>query len=209
MNLTNDVLEKDSAPAWVDAVFVLSNVLIHVYYAFKFTFYSLDHIHRQLVAIDRSEQLMETVHKHTEVNNEADKMHKELNIDEKNDQSNASSTEKVEENGSTKIGIKLNYGTLARPLTGLPNTRCCCLFPWSPVLFTWSRTKYVRLFLRVFTLLCCSLGLVFFVEFLISALLEVRNCLYQQRKKILVKQEHCIVYGRMQFQLQAPNLQKR
>ena len=72
-----------------------------------------------------------------------------------------------------KIEIKVDYVTLARPLTGLPNTKCCCLFPWSHVFFSWSRTYAVRFFLRVYVLLACSLALVLWIEIFANTILEV------------------------------------
>lgn len=74
-------------------------------------------------------------------------------------------------NKNTDISVK--YATLARPLTGLPNTKFCCLIKWSPRLFTWTRTNYIRLFLRVWMLASSCLAVVLWIEFFLNALLEV------------------------------------
>ena len=73
----------------------------------------------------------------------------------------------------SKIDITVEYETLARPLTGLPNTRCLCILTWSPTLFSWSRTASIRLFLKIWILISSSLAFVLWMEFFGNALLEV------------------------------------
>ena len=72
--------------------------------------------------------------------------------------------------------ITVEYITLGRPLKGILNRNCCFLFPWSNVLFTWSRTSAIRLFLRLFILLMCCLAFVLWVELFVSSMLEVMFC---------------------------------
>ena len=79
--------------------------------------------------------------------------------------------QKVKQGGT----ITVEFVTLARPLTGLPNKRCCCILPWTHVLFTWSRTKSIRMFLRLFILLSCCLAFVLWIELFASSLLEVSH----------------------------------
>ena len=73
----------------------------------------------------------------------------------------------------SKIDITVEYATLARPLTGLPNTRCLCILSWSPTLFSWSRTRSIRIFLKIWILISSSLAFVLWMEFFGNALLEV------------------------------------
>ena len=311
---TYDV-EDDAPPGWMDAIFLLWVLAIHCYYAYKFTDYSLDHIHRQLVAIDKAEEHMETQHAVSQTIHGADSMRRESsnpnmgndssyrhskatmhvghsslmattksvsigspkssdfrqnstdNADFKRNSSDiieqrpsnvemissiadkvqtpttddvamdglglsslnefGASTEQVQSSSATnlstdninteaglrslpstspshlrsdtagdtdleredsesaiqrirskvdeeqKIEIKVDYLTLARPLTGLPNTKCCCIFPWSHIFFSWSRTHAIRFFLRFAILLSCSLAFVLWIEFFGNAFLEV------------------------------------
>ena len=72
--------------------------------------------------------------------------------------------------------IENDFITLARPLQGVPNKRCCLtcfLCPWSHTLLSWSRTQAVRFFLRLWTLLSCSLAFVLWIEFFGNWFLEV------------------------------------
>ena len=73
----------------------------------------------------------------------------------------------------SRIDITVEYATLARPLTGLPNTRCLCILTWSPTLFSWSRTRSIRIFLKIWILISSSLAFVLLMEFFGNALLEV------------------------------------
>ena len=72
--------------------------------------------------------------------------------------------------------INVGYATLARPLRGRFNRNCCFIFPWSHVLFTWSRTSTIRLGLRLFVLLSCCLAFVLWIELFMSSMLEVCMC---------------------------------
>ena len=69
--------------------------------------------------------------------------------------------------------IRDDYLTLARPLSGSPNTKCCCIFPWSNACLSWSRTNVVRFFLKLWILVSCSLAFVLWIEFFGNWLLEV------------------------------------
>ena len=238
----------DDNPAWwADFIFSIWIILIHVYYSFQFTNYSLKHIHREITEIQNHnketitqaetqkemirlttpkastkkqnsnttdpENTLADISKHV-TNHQTNNFRYEKNKDRDFDNNkNASEDESLSENemanktdtvtiktrtsvhvvplevASTtntnntsprkfkkedgEYELNVDYVTLARPLKGRPNQYFCCCAKWSPLIFTWSRTKSLRIFLQLYTVFACSLALIMWLEFFFSAMLEV------------------------------------
>ena len=77
------------------------------------------------------------------------------------------------ESAIQKIDIRVDYLTLARLLTELPNTKSCCISPWSHIFFSWSRAHTIRFFLRFAIILSCSVAFVLWIQLFGNAFLEV------------------------------------
>ena len=145
--------EKDSdPPIWVDTLFIVGMVLIHVIYMAKVMDYALDHLN---------------VRKHAEPAESADVSQAPPAPEPLSEVTSLGS--KIAWKGLQQYSTKSDHRTQSREMKS-PSFLCC--LRCSPTLFTWERTNYFRHMLRGYMSVSTLIALVFFTEFVGNFLLE-------------------------------------
>lgn len=148
--------DEETPADWVDTLFIILIAIHHIEYAFKFTDYSLSHIHLKTHKIQTDEGENELAnYKMNDLNrNRSDSMAKHL----------ASEVMDVLEIFTTQSDKK----TQRRPM----HNRICCCVRFAPRFFTWNRTYIIRTFLKFYLCVSCLLATVLYAEFFMNLFVE-------------------------------------
>ena len=129
---------------WVDVAFVVFILCHHSYYAYKFTDYSLSHVH----------SAAETQAREDRVKTEKRKIKEEILGARKKTQSSRT----LKKQASKAMLAASSFSTASSSMTQRRhhNTLCCC-FHCAPRFLTWKRTGTLRLCLRLcYVSICLS-----------------------------------------------------
>merc|ERR1719295_3078 len=152
----------DETPSdFVDVVFMLVMVILHLDYAFKFTDYSLSHIHIKKNTLDPSEAATNS------------------DEDEKEDEDGqlilkTSEEAKPRPQRREEPTVLETYSTQSQSNSNRRkrSAKICCFLACAPRLLTWRRTYLIRTFLRVYFALSCLLAMVLYIEFFMNLFVE-------------------------------------
>eukprot|EP00485_Elphidium_margaritaceum_P010023 CAMPEP_0202690286 /NCGR_PEP_ID=MMETSP1385-20130828/5306_1 /ASSEMBLY_ACC=CAM_ASM_000861 /TAXON_ID=933848 /ORGANISM="Elphidium margaritaceum" /LENGTH=1358 /DNA_ID=CAMNT_0049345523 /DNA_START=37 /DNA_END=4113 /DNA_ORIENTATION=+ len=149
--------DNETPQNWVDILFLCLISIHHLEYAFKFTDYSLGHVHlkqQKLSSGDAAEQEQEYV-----------------DLEEQHSQRIKRSSERTTLQTIDVFEMFTTESDQASKRRPIHNRLCCCI-RFSPRFFTWERTHVIRTILKLFCCISCLLAMVLYVLFFMNLLAE-------------------------------------
>eukprot|EP01084_Bolivina_argentea_P122419 216935_1 len=159
--------DEETPSDWVDILFILIIAIHHFEYAFKFTDYSLSHVHLKQHRLSHDDGEDEVANLDIDSMDQDDPViiEKQLSGRKKSVAAEViNNIEEVFELFTTQSDTK----TKRRPIY----SRVCCCISWSPRFFTWQRTHLIRTFLKFYLCISCLLAMVLYVEFFMNLFVE-------------------------------------
>eukprot|EP01083_Nonionella_stella_P048701 130036_1 len=163
--------------SYIDWMFTAYMFITHVYYAYKFTDYSLSHIHSSTDAKEQKRMERKAKKKiQKQLKKEKQRAYKARKQHSPRTPVTARKLEKIKEEKAVKALQHAtqgkNYTTASNPSTSRRAMNVCCCIRCAPRYFTWQRTAIIRLFFRIYTSLSCLLAMVLYMELFINLFVE-------------------------------------